>query len=64
MKEIKRLVSKGVFKKQSSSEWASPTFIIPKKDMTVRTISDFRELNKRIVRDHFLFPKSAPHCRS
>jgi hypothetical protein len=50
MKEINRWVSIGVLKKQSSSEWASPTFIMPKKDMTVRTISDFRELNKRIVR--------------
>ncbi len=32
-------------------------FIIPKKDMTVRTISDFRELNKRIVRRPFPIPK-------
>ena len=37
-------------KRQASSEWASPKFIIPKKDMTVGTISKFRELNKRIVR--------------
>jgi hypothetical protein len=50
IKEIKRLCSIGVMKRQASSQWASPTFIIPKKDMTVRTISDFRELNKRIVR--------------
>ncbi len=57
MKEITRLVSIGVLKKQSSSEWASPTFIIPKKDMTVRTISDFRELNKRIVRRPFPISK-------
>jgi hypothetical protein len=57
MKEINRLVSIGVLKKQSSSEWASPTFMIPKKDMTVRTISDFRELNKRIVRRPFPTPK-------
>jgi hypothetical protein len=45
MKEINRLVDIGVMKRQSSSQWASPTFIIPKKDMTVRTITDFRELN-------------------
>jgi len=50
MKEINRLVGIGVIKRQSSSQWASPTFIIPKKDMTVRTITDFRELNKQIVR--------------
>jgi len=41
MKEINMLVDIGVMKRQSSSQWASPTFIIPKKDMTVRTITDF-----------------------
>ena len=35
MKEITRLVDIGVMKRQSSSQWASPTFIIPKKVMTV-----------------------------
>ena len=44
-------------KRQSSSQWASPTFIIPKKDMTVRTITDFRELNKRIIRKPYPIPK-------
>jgi hypothetical protein len=44
-------------KRQSSSQWASPTFTIPKKDMTVRTISDFRELNMRIVRQPYSIPK-------
>ncbi len=39
------------------SRWASPTFIIPKKDDTVRTISDFRELNKRIVQKPYPIPK-------
>jgi len=58
MKEINRLVGIGVLKRQTSSEWASPTFIrIPKKDMTVRTISDFWELNKRIVRRPYPIPK-------
>jgi hypothetical protein len=50
MKEINRLMGIGVLKRQSSSQWTSPAFIIPKKDMTVRTITDFWELNKRIVR--------------
>jgi hypothetical protein len=57
MKEINRLVGIGVMKRQSSLQWASPTFIIPKKDMTVRTITDFRELNKRIVRRPYPIPK-------
>jgi len=58
MKEINRLVGIGVLKRQSSSRWASPTFIIPKKDMTVRTITDFRKLNKKwIVRRPYPIPK-------
>jgi len=57
MKEINRLVGIGVMKRQPSSQWASPTFIIPKKDLTVCTITDFRELNKRIVRRPYPIPK-------
>jgi hypothetical protein len=57
LKEINRLEGIGVLKRQSSSQWASPTFIIPKKDMTVRTIANFRELNKQIVRRPYLIPK-------
>jgi hypothetical protein len=50
MKEIKQLCIIGVLKWQQLSRWAPPTFIIPRKDSTVHTISDFRERNKRIVR--------------
>jgi hypothetical protein len=57
MKEIKRLCNIVVLEWQPSSQWASPTFIIPKKDSTVHTISDFRELNKRIVRKPYPIPK-------
>ena len=56
-KEIQRLCDLGVLKWQDDSEWASPTFIIPKKDNTVRVVSDFREINKRIVRKPFPIPK-------
>lgn len=55
--EIDRLCKLGVLKKVNRSEWAAPTFIIPKKDGTVRVISDFRELNKRIKRKPFPIPK-------
>jgi Reverse transcriptase (RNA-dependent DNA polymerase) len=55
--ELSRLCSIGVLKKINRSEWAAPTFIIPKKDGTVRFISDFRELNKRIKRQPFPIPK-------
>ena len=55
--EVERLCKVGVLKKINRSEWAAPTFIIPKKDRTVRFISDFRELNKRIKRKPFPIPK-------
>ena len=44
-KEIQRLCDLGVLQWQADSEWALPTFIIPKKDNTVRVVSDFRGLN-------------------
>ena len=57
MKEINRLISIGVLKWQPLSKWALPSFIIPKKDYTVHTISDFRELKKQIVRKPYPIPK-------
>eukprot|EP00804_Cyclotella_cryptica_P010824 CCRYP_008760-RA/>CCRYP_008760-RA protein AED:0.09 eAED:0.26 QI:0/0/0/1/0/0/2/0/511 len=57
IKELNRLCELGVLEFQPASEWASPTFIIPKKDNTVRFISDFREVNKQLVRKPFPLPK-------
>ena len=56
-KEVDRLCHIGVLRKVNRSEWAAPTFIIPKKDGSVRFISDFRELNKRLKRKPFPIPK-------
>ncbi len=57
MKKIGWLIEIGVLKWQPSSKWASPSFIIPKKNHTVRTISDFRELNKHIVCKPYPIPQ-------
>ena len=54
--EVDRLCELGVLKKVNRSQWAAPTFVIPKKDGTVRFISDFRELNKRIRRQPYPIP--------
>jgi len=54
--EVQRLVDIGVLRKVNRSEWAAPTFVIPKKDQTVRFISDFRELNKQIKRKPYPIP--------
>jgi hypothetical protein len=56
-KEVKRLVELGVLKKQPTSEWASPSFIQPKKNGTVRFLTDFRKVNELLVRMPFPLPK-------
>ena len=47
----------GVLKKTNNSQWAAPTFIIPKINGTIRFISDFRELNKTLIRKPSPIPK-------
>jgi hypothetical protein len=60
MKEVDKLcqlAELGVLERQPASEWASPSFIIPKKNKTVCFLSDFWEVNKRLVRKPFPIPK-------
>jgi Reverse transcriptase (RNA-dependent DNA polymerase) len=44
------LCREGVCAKDSYSEWAAPTFNIPKKEGTVRFVTDFRQLNNTLKR--------------
>ena len=54
--EVEQLCKLGVLKKVNRSQWAAPTFVIPKKDGTVCFISDFWELNKRIRQQPYPIP--------
>ena len=54
--ELECLCKIGVLKKVNHSQWAVPTFIVPKKDGSVRFISDLREINKRILRKPYPIP--------
>jgi hypothetical protein len=47
-KELDHLVKISVLAAQQESEWALPSFIIPKKDGRVRWISNLRQLYKFI----------------
>jgi hypothetical protein len=52
-KELDHLVEIGVLAAQQESEWASPSFITPQKDIRVRWISNLRQLNKVIRRKQY-----------
>ncbi len=47
----------GELERQPASEWASPLFIIPKKNRAVRFLSNFWEVNERLIRKPFPIPK-------
>ena len=49
-REVERLESIGLLTRVSGSEWAAPSFVIPKKDKTIRFLTDFRGLNRCLKR--------------
>ena len=51
--ELKRLVEIGLLTPVFESKWSSPSFMIPKKDKTVRFLTNFRSLNKKLVRKSY-----------
>jgi Reverse transcriptase (RNA-dependent DNA polymerase) len=61
--KLDRLCKLGVLKKVGASWWGSPTFIIPKKDGTVRWVYDLQELNKVIKRRVYPLPRIADVLR-
>jgi succinate dehydrogenase flavin-adding protein (antitoxin of CptAB toxin-antitoxin module) len=43
--EVERLCTDGILRKINDSEWAAPSFTIPKPDGTLRSLANFIELN-------------------
>ena len=54
-KEVNHLEQLGVLKQEPNSKWASPTFILSKKNGTVRFLTDFREVKNRLIQTHWPF---------
>ncbi|POM57987.1 Gag-pol fusion protein [Phytophthora palmivora] len=63
-KEIQRLIRLGVIEPDTSSPWESPTFVIPKRNRSVRLVCDFRRLNKELVRHYNPVPVIPHELRS
>jgi hypothetical protein len=47
-KEVERLCKLGVLERHPASEWALPSFIIPKKDKTIHFLSDFLGIKQKV----------------
>ena len=55
--EVAQLCKVDILKKVNHSEWASPHFVIVKKDLTIRMMTNLRESNKRIKQNPYPIPK-------
>jgi hypothetical protein len=57
IKEVERLCEIGVLERQLLSEWALPSFIVPKEDRTIHLLRNFWEVNQRLVRKPLPIPE-------
>jgi len=55
--ELKRLCESDVLEHFGASEWATGTFIVPKKDKRFCWVSDLRGLNANLIRKKHPLPK-------
>ena len=56
MKDLSEMEEAGIIK-QSTSEWASPIVLVPKKDGTLRMCVDYRKLNSVSEADAYPMPR-------
>ena len=56
-KELERLEKEGIITSVSTSEWATPVVVAPKKDGSIRLCGDFRmTLNQAIKVERYPLP--------
>ncbi len=55
-KELNHMVELGILAPWGASEWASPAFIIPKKDGHIQQITDLCWLNEAIIQKQYSLP--------
>ena len=55
--ECRRFEEAGIWEHTLDTEWASPSFIVPKKTNDVRIVTDLRKLNELVKRKPYPLPK-------
>ena len=57
--ELDRLCKENVIEKSERAEWIAGTFMVPKRNGQIRTVTDFRGLNRHLRRRVYPMPKIA-----